>query len=91
MRQRGSSLQKDDRDQFMTVEKFYKDKFALVVDLRSTEDSKTGHGKRIVNSQSGVQLQITKTATTKDVVCNIFIVGDGVVHFSNRDLDSIMW
>ena len=37
---------KDDGEQFMTVEKFYKDKFALVIDLRATEDSKTGHGKK---------------------------------------------
>ena len=76
---------------FMSVDKFFKDKFALVIDLRTNEDIKTGHGKKIVNSQSGVQLQITKKATTKDVVCNIFVVGDGVVDFANGDLNSVIW
>ena len=42
---------KDLKDQFMTPQKFYKDKFALVVDLRSNEESnKTGIGKKIVNT-----------------------------------------
>ena len=47
--------EKEGKDQFMTVEKFYKDKFALVIDLRSHEEvNKTGHGKKIVNTQNGV-------------------------------------
>ena len=38
-------------DEFMTPEKFYKDKFALVIALRSNEElDKTGHGKKIVNT-----------------------------------------
>ena len=42
---------KDEKDQFMTPQKFYKDKIALVIDLRSTEEvNKTGHGKKIVNT-----------------------------------------
>ena len=45
------------RDQFMTLEKFFKDKFTLVIDLRSNADrEKTGHGKLIINTQNGVLL-----------------------------------
>ena len=38
----------DLKDQFMTIEKFYKDKFTFVIDLKSHEDQdNVGHGKRI--------------------------------------------
>ena len=41
---------KDENDQFITPQKFYKHKFALVVNLRSDEEvEKPGHGKKIVN------------------------------------------
>ena len=39
---------KDERDEFMTFQKFYKNKFALVIDLRSHEElDKTGFGKSL--------------------------------------------
>ena len=70
--------EKEGKDQFMTVEKFYKDKFALVIDLRSHEEvNKTAHGKKIVNTQININ-------------CNIFVVSDGLVNFIN-DLDSIRY
>ena len=47
-------------DEFMSIDKFYRDGFALVIDLRSTQDDTTGGGKKIVNTQSGVLLEITK-------------------------------
>jgi hypothetical protein len=78
-------------DEFMSIDKFYKDGFALVIDLRSTQDDTTGGGKKIVNTQSGVLLEITKKATTADVQCNIFIVSDALLNFANRDLSSIQY
>jgi hypothetical protein len=78
-------------DEFMSIDKFYKDGFALVIDLRSTQDDTTGGGKKIVNTQSGVLLEITKKATTADVQCNIFIVSDALLNFVNRDLSSIQY
>ena len=73
---------KDIKDQFMTVEKFYKDKFALVIDLRSHEKvNKTAHGKKIVNTQNGVLLEIKKKAHTGNINCNIFVVSDGLLKF----------
>ena len=58
----------DDSDRFITIREFYKNKFALVIDLRSIEDS-TWHGasKKVVNTQSGVLLEITNLATTANV------------------------
>ena len=78
-------------DEFMSIEKFYKDGFALVIDLRSTQDDTTGGGKKIVNTQSGVLLEITKKATTADVQCNIFVVSDALLNFPDKDLSSIQY
>ncbi|CAB3995054.1 Hypothetical predicted protein [Paramuricea clavata] len=78
-------------DEFMSVSKFFSNGFALVVDLRSTQDDTTGGGRRIVNTQSGVLMEIKKRATTADVQCNIFIVSDALLNFANRDLSSIQY
>ncbi|CAB3997732.1 Hypothetical predicted protein [Paramuricea clavata] len=61
-------------DEFMSISKFFGNGFALVIDLRSTQDDTTGGSKKIVNTQSGVLLEIKKRATTADVQCNIFVV-----------------
>jgi hypothetical protein len=65
--------------------------FVLVIDLRSTQDDTTGGGKKIVNTQSGVLLEIKKRATTADVQCNIFVVSDSLLNLANRDLSSIQY
>ena len=78
-------------DEFMSISKFFSNGFALVIDLRSTQDNTTGGGKKIVNTQSGVLLEIKKRATTADVQCNIFIVSDALLNFANRDLSSIQY
>ena len=43
----GRVFKLDSKDQFMSIQKFYKDHFALVVDLRTVNDSFTsGNGKK---------------------------------------------
>ena len=84
--------EKEGKDQFMTVEKFYKDKFALVIHLRIHEEvNKTAHGQKIVNAQNSVLLEIKKKAHTGNINCNIFVVSDGLVHFINKNLQSIQY
>ncbi|CAB4016665.1 Hypothetical predicted protein [Paramuricea clavata] len=78
-------------DEFMSISKFFGNGFALVVDLRSTQDDTTGGGRKIVNTQSGVLMEIKKRATTADVRCNIFVVSDALLNFANRDLSSIQY
>jgi hypothetical protein len=85
------SCEKVMADEFMSIQKFFKNGFALVIDLRSNEDDVTGNDKKIVNTQSGVLLEIKKKATTEDVVCNLFVVSDALVNFVNRDLQSIQY
>jgi hypothetical protein len=75
----------------MTINKFFSSCFSLVIDLRSTQDDTTGGGRRIVNTQSGILLEIKKRATTANVQCNIFVVSDALLNFANRDLSSIQY
>ena len=85
-------LMKYEKDQFMTVEKFCKDEFALVIDVRShVEVNKTAHGKKIVNTQNGIRLEIKKKPLTGNINSNIFVVSDGLVNFINNDLQSIQY
>ena len=72
-------------DTDMTEEKFYDNKFALVIDLRNNGDnSAIGSGYKIVNTKTGIQIAITKEATTKDVKCEIFVLSDGSVDSVER-------
>ncbi|CAB4005574.1 Hypothetical predicted protein [Paramuricea clavata] len=78
-------------DEFMSISKFFSTGFALVVDLRSTQDDTTGGGRKIVNTQSGVLMEINKRATAADVQCNVFVVSDALLNFASRDLSSIQY
>ena len=81
-----------DSDRFITPQSFYKTHFALVVDLRSIEDNmKYVTRKRIINTQSGVLLEITKQATTEDVTCRVYVLSDELVNFVNNDISSIQY
>ena len=77
-------------DQFTTAEKFYKDKFALVINLRSIQDKyTTAKGRKIVGTQEGVLLKIKKTTTTTNLNDHVYIVADRLVNFINRILHSV--
>ncbi|CAB4024906.1 Hypothetical predicted protein [Paramuricea clavata] len=68
-----------------TLTSFFKDKkFALVIDLRTVNDSNTyGNGAIIQNTQSGILVEITKKATTANLVCYMFVLSDGVIRIAN--------
>ena len=52
-------------DQNLSVFDFYKDSFACVIDLRTHEDNMVyKSGKTVMNTQSGILLELTKSATT---------------------------
>ena len=79
-----------DLDTFMTIEKFYDTGFALVIDLRTIEDTKkTSDGTRLVNTQAGVTVIVEKEVTTNDLTCRIYALSDGLVDFLNLGLSNI--
>ena len=52
-------------EKMVPIRSFYKDQFACVIDLRTHDDNHaTGTGKKLVNTQSGVLLEIKKAVTT---------------------------
>lgn len=78
-------------DQNISVLDFYDDSFACVIDLRTHENNMIyKSGKPVMNMQSGILLELTKSATTsKDHTIYVFVVSDGLVNFINNDLQSI--
>ncbi len=80
------------KDTNMTEKKFYDNKFALVIDLRCVDDNDAVNaGYNVTDTKSGVQLIITKEATTKDVKGEIFALSDAAVSiiggsYSNLEL-----
>ena len=74
------------------IRDFYKDQFACVVDLRTYENSNVfGVGRKLVNTQSGVLLEIKKLATTANVLCKIFVVSDGMLNIRNKNLERVQY
>ena len=75
----------------MPIREFYTDDhFALVIDLRSLNDGNVvGSGKKIINAQSGVLVEITKVATNNHITCYTYVVSDGIVNIVNKSLQSI--
>ncbi len=68
------------QDTNMTEKKFYDNKFALVVDLRSVDDNDAmGAGYNVRDTKACVQLTITKEVTTKDVKGEIYVLSDAAV------------
>ena len=67
-------------DSNMTEKRFYDKKFALVVDLRCTDDNDAMNaGHNVTDTKSGVHLIITKEATTKNVKGEIYALSDAAV------------
>ena len=80
-------------DQNLSVFDFFKDSFSVVIDLRSNEDNMVyKSGKTVMNTQSGILLELTMSAaTTKDHTIYVFVASDGQVNFINNDLQSIQY
>ena len=76
-----------------TLTNFFKNrKFALVIDLRTVNDVSTfGNGAKIQNTQSGILVEITKKATTANVVCHMFVLSDGVIGIENGQLTGVQY
>jgi hypothetical protein len=76
----------------MDMETFYgNDKYSLWLDLRSTEDGQLhGSGLRLVNTNDGVQLAITRSTVT-NLTMHVFVVADAQMSIQNSQLNSVMF
>ncbi len=76
----------------ITLKSLYKNHFALVVDLRNIEENSVYQtGRKLTSTQSGIQLEIQKKATTEDVDCHIFMISDGMVQVIGNTLSSVIY
>ena len=76
------------------MQKFYtKNKFGLLIDLRSMESQKMhGSGARIVNSTDGIQLEIERDGKgSGQVKCHVFVISDVMFGIMNRQLHSVQY
>ena len=73
---------------------FHGSKYALWVDLRTTEDNEIhGQGLKLVSTQDGVTLEIkrTKNSTDKNINCYLFVVSDAQMNVEGNHLHSIAY
>ena len=78
----------------MTLAKYLtSNKFGLWIDLRSIADiTMHGNGKRLVNTQDGVQLEIERTASGSGTInCHIFTISDSQMNIMGRQLESVQY
>ena len=76
----------DDISDTVTPREFFKDKFALVIDMRTINDKHVfANGREILNTRDGVAIQIKKKATTKDLTCYMYVVSDAQVSVQNKN------
>ena len=69
---------------------FLRNKYAIVIELTTVDDEKTiDSGRRLVGTQSGVLLEIEKSTTTIDLMCQMFVVSDGHITISDRAIQNV--
>ena len=78
----------------MTLAKYLADnKFGLWIDLRSMADTTMhGNGQRLVNTQDGVQLEITRKASGSGITnCHIFTISDAQMNIMSQQLVNVQY
>ena len=74
------------KPQHRTLQKFYaKDKFGLLIDLRSMASQKMhGSSTHLVNTTDGVQLEINRSTGKEPFNCYIFVISDAQFKLINN-------
>lgn len=76
-----------DGEAFINQEKFYTDKFCLIIDMRTLNDERSsGTGRQI---KDYVKLKLSKDVTQDDGKAFVFLVTDKRVSFVNNQLSNI--
>ena len=80
------------RNSFVSLEKFYVDKFACVLDFRTVDDEKvSGSGRNLIGTQAGILLEIEKKATSKNLACHVFVIADGIIDVVENKLQKLKY
>jgi hypothetical protein len=75
----------------ITQKQFFTDKYCVWIDFRTFHDNLL-HGAGIPNNvDNGISLAISRTATTKNLKCHMYIVNDAVFEVQNNNLKSIVY
>ena len=70
---------------------FLKNKYAIVVDLRTVNQENVVHsGRYIVGVQSGILIEIEQLETSVDLLCHVFVVADGSVSIKDLKFDKLI-
>jgi len=77
----------------LTQKDFYKDKFALWVDLRTYPSNEIhGNGLLLNSTKDGVKLQINREVHgTGNITCHMYVVADALMEIVDSDLKSILY
>ena len=75
------------------LEDYLTTKYALWIDLRSTDDNKLhGSGRRIENGSEGITIQIEKEAEeNKDIKIYIYVIMDAQLNISENRLQDVVY
>ena len=86
-----SKLQKNFSD--TNIEKYFTTRFALWLDLRSTDDNTLhGSGRRIENASEGVTIQIEKEQKTNgNLNIYLFIIQDDQINFEDGRFKEVIY
>ena len=77
---------------FVSLEKFYNDKFACVLDFRTVDDEKvSGSGRNLIGTQAGILLEIEKKVTSKNLACHVFVIADGIIDVVENKLQKLKY
>ena len=70
----------------LEVEEFYGGKFALVIDFRTVpERDVVDTGRKLLGTQAGLLLEITKEATAKDLTVYPYAIADANLYISEEE------
>jgi len=72
--------------------KYYDDKHAIWIDLRSTHGNALhGSGMKLANVDAGIQLKMEMTANKPEHEMYIYLVADAQVIIQNRQLNTVQF
>jgi len=72
--------------------KYYKDKHAIWIDLRSTHDNALhGSGMKITNIDAGIQLKMERTENKSEHKMYVYLVADAQMSIENKQLKAIQF